>query len=242
MPKNPARGLPSTGSAQPVKASIWNEDSKPPAQVVTFLFNPTTFSIGKTATWTPQGCQGEDVPLTTFAGGAAATLTLNGLLFDTYTMEPQRGQEYKHPPSVRDYTDKVLKLTKIDQSLKDPKTQVARPPRVTFRWGSWTSFKAVVTSVTQEFTLFMANGTPVRARVSITLQEVSESDDYPGTNPTSRANVQRVHRVNPGEMIDSVAYKFYGDASKWTLIADHNRLSDPLRLTAGQLLAIPNAR
>ena len=242
MPKTPARGLASTGAAQPVKASIWNEDLKPPAQVVTCLFNPNTFSINKTSTWSTEQCQGEDVPLAMFAGGGAATLTIDELLFDTYTLEPQRGKEDKHPPSVRDYTDKVVKLTKIDPSLKDPKTQRARPPRVTFRWGSWTSFKAVVTSVNQRFTLFMANGTPVRATLSVTLQEVSESDSYPGTNPTSRANVQRVHRVNPGEMIDTVAFKFYGDASKWTLIADHNRLSDPLRLTAGQLLAIPDAR
>ncbi len=240
MPKNPARGLTSTGDNQPVKASLWNEDSKPAAEVVKFLFNPNTFTISKSSGWDSRKSQGEDVPLAMFSGGGASTLTIDELLFDTYTLEPQRGREQYHPPSVRDYTDKVVKLTKIDSSLKDPKTQRARPPRVTFRWGSWTSFKAVVTSVNQRFTLFTSSGTPVRAVLSITLQEVAEIDAYPGTNPTSRAQVQRVHRVNPGEMIDTVAYRFYGDASKWRIIADHNRLADPLRLIPGQVLAIPD--
>lgn len=242
MPKTPPRGLKSTGDNQPVKASIWNEDAKPPAEVVKFLFNPNSFSISKTTSWEAQPSQGGNVPLTMFSGGGAETLTIDELLFDTYTLEPQPGRESEHPASVRDYTDKVVKLTKIDDTLKDPKTQRARPPRVTFRWGSWTSFKAVVTSVTQRFTLFTSSGTPVRAVLSVTLQEVSEPDAYPGTNPTSRAQVQRVHRVSPGEMIDGVAFKFYGDAAKWPLIADHNHISDPLRLAPGQLLAIPDLR
>jgi len=238
MPKNPPRGLPPTGDNQPVKATIWNEDAKPPVEVVKFLFNPNTFSVSKTANWEAQRSQGENVPLSLFSGGGPETLTIDELLFDTYTMEPVAGRS--HPPSVRDYTDKLLKLAKIDPELKDPKTKRARPPRVTLRWGNWTSFKAVVTNVTQRFTLFTSSGTPVRAVASITLQEVAETGVFPATNPTSRAEARQMYRVSPGEMIDSVAFKFYGDAHKWRLIADYNRLEDPLRLLPGQQLMIPD--
>jgi nucleoid-associated protein YgaU len=242
MPKNPPRGLTATGDNQPVKASIWNEDQKPAAEVVKFLFNPNTFSIRKTSNWGASSSQAEDVPRAMFAGGGPETLTIDELLFDTYTMEPQAGKENLFPPSVRTYTDQLVNLAKIDPSLRDPKTQRARPPRVTLRWGSWTSFISVVTSVTQRFTLFTSSGTPVRAIVSLTLQEVADVGEFPGTNPTSRAEVQRVHRVSPGEMIDSVAFKFYGDASRWKTIADYNNLANPMRLTPGQLLSIPDLK
>jgi len=239
MAKTPPRGIQSTGDNRPVKASLWNEDSKPPAEVVKFLFNPNSFSISKTASWDTKQSQGENVPLSMFSGGGAETLTIDELLFDTYTLEPVRGRENQPPPSVRTYTDKIVKLTMVDPNLADPKSQRGRPPRVTFRWGSWTSFKAVVTSVNQRFTLFTSAGTPVRAVLSITLQEVAELGAFPRTNPSSFAQTQKVYRVSPGEMIDSVAFKFYGDAAKWRLIADYNHLDDPMHLPAGLQLSIP---
>ncbi|HLG50038.1 MAG TPA: LysM domain-containing protein, partial [Chloroflexota bacterium] len=45
--------------------------------------------------------------------------------------------------------------------------------------------------------------------------------------------------VSPGETIDTIAFQEYGDPNQWRRIADYNRLDNPLRLRAGQKLAIP---
>ena len=49
-----------------------------------------------------------------------------------------------------------------------------------------------------------------------------------------------LYTVRRGDMLDWVAYMFYGDESRWYLIADVNYIDDPLApLTPGRPLVIP---
>jgi nucleoid-associated protein YgaU len=212
------------------KARIYNFDKNKGTPVVECLFNPTEYTFSKSNTWNPEKMMGKDLPLATFGGGGPMTLSLS-LLFDTYMMDSQ--------PDVRDYTEKVLNLMKVDPDLKDTKSDHSRPPRVVFAWGKYFGFKAVITSITQRFTLFLPDGKPVRATLDVTFQQVESEGTYPAQNPTSRAEVQKVRVVGPGETIDGIAFEEYGDSNRWKLIADHNQLDDPLRIRPGQKLAIP---
>jgi hypothetical protein len=222
-------GLSAT-SGKPVKAYIWNEDKG--SKVVDCLFNPTEYSFSKSNTWAPGKVVGKNLPLANFQGGGATTLTVS-LLFDTYAIA--------QPTDVRKYTEKVFGLMTVDPSLQDPQSKSSRPPVVSFRWGNSWSFKAVITQITQKFTLFISDGTPVRATLDVTFQQVEQEGTYPPQNPTSVAEAQKVHVVGPGETIDSIAFREYGDSRKWRVIADFNELDNPLRLQPGQQLAIPPA-
>jgi hypothetical protein len=222
-------GLSAT-SGKPVKAYIWNEDKN--AKVVDCLFNPTEYSFSKTNSWAPKPVIGKDIPLPNFQSGGATTLHVS-LLFDTYaTAQPQ---------DVRNYTELVFGLMKVDPTTKDTTNKTGRPPRVSFRWGNSWSFKAVITQITQRFTLFLSDGTPVRATLDVTFQQVEQEGTYPAQNPTSTAETQKVHVVGPGETIDSIAFLEYGDSRHWRVIADFNELDNPMRLRPGQQLAIPPA-
>ncbi|MBX6771398.1 MAG: LysM peptidoglycan-binding domain-containing protein [Chloroflexi bacterium] len=223
----------SSASGKPVKAYIWNEDKN--QKVVDCLFNPTEYSFTKQNTWQRNDVVGRDLPVVNFQGGGAMTLTVT-LLFDTYT---QPAGADGMPRDVREYTEKVLDLMKIDPTLKDANSQTGRPPRVSFRWGNTWSFKSVITSITQRFTLFLPDGRPVRATLEVTFQQVEQEGTYPRQNPTSYAEVQKFRLVGPGETIDTIAFQEYGDPTQWRRIADYNRLDNPLRLRAGQKLAIP---
>jgi nucleoid-associated protein YgaU len=222
----------SSASGKPVKAYIWNEDKN--QKVVECLFNPTEYSFTKSNTWQRNDIIGRDLPLVNFQGGGTMTLSVS-LLFDTYAA-PLRGGA---PEDVRNYTEKVLNLMKIDPTLKDPHSQSGRPPRVSFRWGNSWSFKSVITEITQRFTLFLSDGTPVRATLDVTFQQVEQEGTYPPQNPTSVAHAQKIRVVGPGETVDTIAFQEYGDSRKWRVIADFNHLDNPLRLRPGQKLAIP---
>ena len=113
---------------------------------------------------------------------------------------------------------------------------------MSFRWGKYWSFKSVITSVTQRFTLFMPDGRPVRGTLDVRFQQVESEGTFPPTNPTSVAEVQRIRVVSPGETIDGIAFDEYGDPKRWQLIADYNNLDDPMRLWPGQKLLIPPAK
>jgi nucleoid-associated protein YgaU len=48
-----------------------------------------------------------------------------------------------------------------------------------------------------------------------------------------------VHRVQPGETLDRISSRYYGDATRWRQIASANGITDPLALRSGTLLSIP---
>jgi len=48
-----------------------------------------------------------------------------------------------------------------------------------------------------------------------------------------------VHTVQDGDSLPSIAYRAYGDATRWRAIADANEIDDPLRLRRGTPLMLP---
>jgi nucleoid-associated protein YgaU len=211
------------------KAAIINADTGGPP--IECLFNPKEYSFGKQNSWTVGQTSGANVPQLEFGGGQPATLQMQ-LFFDTYV----KGTDVR-----KTHTDAIWELMLIDESLKDPKNQKGRPPKVRFQWGTSWSFDAVITSLTQKFTLFLADGTPVRATLDVTFQQVKDEKLFPRQNPTSGGRGgERLWTVNDGDTLPLIAYKHYGDPNKWHFIADINRLTNVRRLTPGTVLVLPN--
>lgn len=207
------------------KAYITNLET---GEQVDCLFNPTEYTFAKSNQWEAPKVLGADVPLPKFVGGGAITLKMS-LFFDTY----EAGTD------VRQHTDRLLKLMSVDPRLQNQKNKKGRPPRVMFSWGMMWSFKAIITEMSQRFTLFLEDGTPVRATVDVTFQQVEQEGTYPGQNPTTAGQPgQRTRIVHPGDRLDWIAYQEYGDATLWRLIAEANHLDDPTQLAPGQRLVI----
>jgi nucleoid-associated protein YgaU len=163
-----------------------------------------------------------------FKKAGAQTLKLS-LIFDSYEADEDVSLE----------TNKLWKLMEAKTRQGGNRNRKIPPPEVAFEWGVF-KFVAVVTNMTQKFTLFKQDGTPVRAKVDVTFTQHKDLNDYPRQNPTSGGgNVNRVWRVVAGDRLDTIAHEVYGDASKWRLIAEHNQIVDPLTLRAGQQLTIP---
>lgn len=203
------------------------------------LFNPTSYSISKAVTWSPQGSSSTDpkggtsrtkrelnAPLLTFGGGDSRRLTLR-LFFDV-TEGPV--------PDVRDLTNRFVELTRIERLGK-----VLRPPVCELTWGAITPpnsdfpFTGVVTSLDQDFVLFDGIGRPLRAFLTINFTEFLEpKKDQRKTDPEFTTHV-----IKRGDSLAAIAAETYGDATLWRLIADVNRLDDPRSLEVGSVLHIP---
>jgi hypothetical protein len=212
-----------------VKAFLEIESGSPPNKHLPCMFNPNELTMNFSAVWTSDSIAGRDATQSQFGGGSAGTLSVE-LLFDT----TDEGKP------VTKYTDDLVSLMHVNSALPGTKetTNNARPSTVTFHWGSLHSFQAVVTSLQLTFLYFASDGTPLRAKASLSLQEYCK--DVAGTNPSSGTPFpHRVHRVQPGETLDRISALHYGDATKWRLIADGNNLQDPLDLRPGSLLSIP---
>ncbi len=215
------------------QATIANLDKGGPP--IKCLFNPKEYAFTKTNQWKAAANKSTNVPSFDFGGGEPATLSMQ-LFFDTY----DSGNEAK---DVRkEYTDAIWELMMIDPDLKDPKSKKGRPPKVHFQWGKAWSFDAVIKSIKQNFTLFLADGTPVRSTLDISFQQIKDAKLFPKQNPTSGGEGgERIWTVNEGDTLAWIAYKEYGDSSQWKRIAEVNRLTNVRRLPPGMVLEIPNA-
>lgn len=185
------------------------------------MFRPKEYTLKKTNTWNKKNVKEGNVPLFEFGGGQAADLTME-LFFDTY----EKGDD------VRKHTKKIWKLMEV------PKDAV-EPPQCQFMWGKSWYFKAVISSITQKFTMFLPDGTPVRSTLTVSFEQVCDEGLYPSQNPTTVSkNGYKMRRVREGETLDWIAYSEYGDSLHWRHLADVNRLDNPRRLRPGQMLVI----
>ncbi|WP_143589272.1 LysM peptidoglycan-binding domain-containing protein, partial [Streptomyces angustmyceticus] len=54
-------------------------------------------------------------------------------------------------------------------------------------------------------------------------------------------SARRIHRTVAGDSLASLAWREYGDATRWRLIAEANEIDDPMRLRPGTELLLPAA-
>lgn len=193
-------------------------------------FNPETFTLSKRVGWDSTNVTGKNMSDPTFTGGKAQTMSIK-LTFDSTDTGAAVIDKYKV----------LYTLSKVDSAAADTVTQVSEPPWVMVQWGSYIGFPAVITGLDEEYTLFKPDGTPLRANVTVTLQQVADSDVMPAQNPTSRSEPRRTWVVQQGQRLDWIAHMEYGDSSRWRLIADANGIADPMSLRAGQVLVLPAA-
>jgi nucleoid-associated protein YgaU len=97
----------------------------------------------------------------------------------------------------------------------------------------------VLDHVSGRFTLFLADGTPVRATLSVVFNEFIDVDVLVQENPTESADHRKTRLVKSGDRIDNIAAEEYGDSAKWRAIAEANDLDDPSQLEPGYVLIVP---
>lgn len=125
---------------------------------VPFQFNPQELTIDKPVPWQTHPGSGGNVPTLEFLGPEPRTLACE-LLFDTLE---SGGDVYAT------YISKLETLTLIDGNLK-------RPPLCSFTWGSMLPvFKGVVEQLTTKYTMFLPDGTPCRATVSLRMRQAGK--------------------------------------------------------------------
>lgn len=194
------------------------------------MFNPHEYTLTKQNQYTPDKVKGLNIPKLKFEQGGAETLKLQ-LLFDTYGS----GDE----TDVRKHTQGLWNMMMITNDKKNQTNNKSEPPHVAFIWGSF-NFEAVITDISQKFTLFNDKGVPLRTTVDVSFQQVEDKQNHHKQNPTSGGGpAMKMHTVQAGDRLDWIAAKLYGDPTHWRLIAEANKLRNPLILKEGQDLIIP---
>lgn len=143
--------------AELAKANLFSKDPECSVKMVV-CFNPKEISIEKQVQWTQKEGSITDEPPEEFSKPTPASLSVT-LHFDTYEQKDSVKKKY---------TDDLSKLARIISSSKK------RPPLCMFSWGE-IQFQGVVESLSVKFTMFLSNGTPVRAECNLKMKEASQA-------------------------------------------------------------------
>lgn len=149
-----------------VKAQLVSRDG---GETITFQFNPNqlAFSAKINLTKDSGARTGRGLPKVNFAYPDPVTLSIKDLIFDTY----------EQGTSVLTLLSPFEKAVNFAEAGKGKEK---RPPTYVFTWGSHDYIRCFLTSLNYTLTMFLPNGTPVRAKVDLTLEEIDESTSQPG--------------------------------------------------------------
>jgi hypothetical protein len=192
------------------------------------MFNPFEYTLSKQNQYEKKPSKGSNTPEVRFKQGGSQTLKLK-VYFDTL----QDGSD------VRQYTDKLWKMMQVSESTRHAQSDKSSPPEVAFEWGRL-FFKAALTNMTQKFTLFDANGTPLRCEVDVTLEQMVDIDDYGPQSPAAAGAAQATSNLVTAKSSDRPdTLSSSPDTMRETMAA--NNIDDPLKVPPGKTLTSPRS-
>jgi len=216
--------------------------------ILEVMYNPTEYESSVTANWDGQG-DNENITklhrprnvMPSFGGSEFGSLTLK-LLFDSYEqrVDVREDHEVTQAGKVKKIigTKKIVELGIPTVEGKEAK----RPPMCLFSWGKF-NFSGVIEKVEQKFIMFLSNGTPVRANVTITMRRIITSKREM-VKMMGREACRKFRVVKEGERLDILAEEEMKNPSSWRKIAEANNIADPLNFPGsediGRVIIIPD--
>lgn len=201
--------------AQLAKAYIVNTQT---GERIPVMYNPEEYRLEQGNNFAEVGIPGLDAPPVQYVRGKARMLSMD-LFFDTY----EAGED------VRRHSGRVV-------GLLDKLPQTSAPPILLFAMGPFT-FECVLVDVSQRFTMFLRDGTPVRATLTVRFQEfvrvqVEVQHGLFIGPPT-------LHNIASRQTVSDVASAYLGDPRRWRELAEANNIDDPFHLQEGRTLVVP---
>ncbi len=189
---------------------------------IKILYYPTEYTVEKSNSFSEVNVPGLETPYIQYLKGNSGSISLE-VFYDTYNERSD----------VREYTQELSDLLKIDPTLH-------APPPLSFLWGmpSKEPFNCVLEKVSAKYTMFLSDGTPVRARLNITLKEFKRKTNE-RENTKQSPDKTKIYLTKRGDSLWLIASEEYGDPFMWRAIADKNKIKNPRFIEPGINLLIP---
>jgi hypothetical protein len=196
---------------------------------IEFFINPHTIQVTKEAQLKEEAVAGSTSEKK-YSLTYPVCLKLSEMWFDTYdTRDSVRTKYINDIESLLDYNEETHYL-----------------PVVVFNWGQWTATGAIpaadkfyVTKVTVDYTLFLPDATPVRAKVDLSLEQIKPAKQELKERPKQSPDHAKLYTVRKGDPLQGIAMNEYEDPREWRRIAKTNNLEDPMELRPGMKLLVP---
>lgn len=202
-------------------------------------FNPKELKLEDTASWKSSDEQGKPKPLLTYEKGEAAVLSMD-LVFDSTDTGG----------SVQGRIDALRAFLAATVTDSDEGGTSKRPPHINFHWASF-KFEGVCEKISASVLMFKPDGTPMRAKVSVTLKERmvetgGAGSTAAGSQVTLSANGSMISgsavratttTVQPNQTMSQAAAANNTDFR--TMATANPQVTNPMEMNAGTQLVVP---
>lgn len=159
------------------------------AKQIEFMFNPNELRFSRSIDIEQsEGSRTQSGQTkTSFKHPNPYQLTISNIILDTY----------EQPKSQRSVLKPLQPFTEAMAYAKGGEGKAKRPPVYLFTWGTNVYLRCFIKSCNFRLTLFLSDGTPVRAIIDLTLEQVDDSTPQPSQGTPSVSQSQRSSQGRP---------------------------------------------
>lgn len=192
--------------------------------------NPASYSHQTAVTYNDRQAQGSSGPSPEFNRIADEKISFD-LIFDaTGVIPPPPGQSYTHG-----IADGIKTFTALTAQMNGT---IHSPNYLILAWAQL-QFQCVLTSMNINYTLFMPDGTPLRAKVAVAFRSYTSEVQLAKKQGKTSPDVTHIVTVNAGDTLPLLCHRIYGDSGYYHQVARVNGLLDFRDVAPGTQLLFP---
>lgn len=184
--------------------------------------NPENVKISKQISYEADNTIGKEKKVTRYRHHDPTTLSFDFFLDDTGVIKG-------HKKTIK------TMISELENTLYKTNAESHEPGYAKVAWGSLL-FHGRMQSLSYDYTLFAPNGTPLRAKISLSLIGHFDKDATVKNSP----DVSRTISIKSGDKITSLCQEIYNDASYAADVAFHNRLQQFRNVKPGSKIIFPS--
>ena len=206
-----------------------------PCKELTLQYNPEKLQLDRSVQWKEAKATGNKSSLE-YTKTAPATLSME-LIFDTSINGENVKKEF-----VDIFSNATLpnvKPTVKSEEGRGKESEKQRPQKIEFNWPPEFQFIGFLKSVKTSYIMFSDVGVPIRAKVSLVIQEFESKEKIDhGVGGIEGYNLPEVSlvQVQSGQTLSMIAAAAGTSAQ---VLADMNGISNPLEVASGTMLMVP---
>jgi hypothetical protein len=193
----------------------------------TLQINPDSYKRSHSTSYSKDQTQEKAAQTTKFSAIAPQTVSFEFYLDYSGVLEPPAG-----------LPDLVQAIRKFKLCAYNYNGTIHSPNYLRLCWTDL-QFKCRLTSLDIEYTLFKPNGTPLRAKLSVSFEEYIREEEGTQQGRPESPDLSHIRTVRAGDTLPLLCYEIYGASRHYIEVARYNGLSQFRQLAVGSVLHFP---
>lgn len=136
-------------------------------------------------------------------------------------------------------TDMAKEMNALEKIVFNYNGKIHRPNFVMIQWGKSMTFKGVLKSIDTSYTLFKPDGSPLRAKVSMSFSEYLSPKDVAKKDGETSPDISHLIEVEEGNTLPQLCMEVWNNEFLYIPVAKYNGLNKFRHLKGGKKLIFP---